>query len=60
MVRTVRDVADAVAGGVVVDAKILANLFVRKTARSPARDVRRGMKTTSTKMIAIRKLTMWI
>lgn len=58
-VRTVRDGADAVAGGVVEDAKNPATPFVRKNARPPAHDVRRGMKTTST-MMTIWKLTMWI
>jgi len=60
IVRIVRDADGEDAGGVVEAAKIPAIPFVRKSSRSPARDVRRRMKTTSTKMMTIWKLTMWI
>ena len=58
--KAVRTVRDAVAEGVVEDAPMLANPFVRKNARRRAHVVRRVMKTTWMTTMTIWQLTMSI
>lgn len=58
--KAVRTVRDAVAEGVVEDAPMLANPFVRKNARRRAHVVRRVMKTTWMTTMTIWPLTMSI